>query len=113
MGAMKKNHKNRSGLRRHAIRGATKLSYLYPEYLDLSEAIEPELCNGRSVCELDFEPEDRPAFWAAIWNLTTDRPPFAQREKPVGERHLAGTQTRADVVSIPAEVRKELPGSNS
>lgn len=72
---------------------------------DLTVAVKADLLNGCRVRPFDYEPEQRPAFWAAIMGLM-DCMPIIQRWETLGERHLSGTRIRARVFLIPSEVRK-------
>ena len=87
---------------------AAKPAHITPS--DFSAFIEVALLNGRRVRALDYEPEQRPMFWAAIIGLM-DCLPIIQRWETIGERHLAGTRMRARVFFIPVDVRKGLLGS--
>jgi hypothetical protein len=101
---------NSNALGQEGTGGNARNTISEANFTDISAAVKADLLNGRRVRAIDYEMEQRPAFWAAIIGLM-DRLPIIQRWETLGERHLAGTRLRVRVFLIPAEVRKGLVGA--
>lgn len=96
---------NANALGQEGTGGNARNTISEADFTDISAAVKADLLNGRRVRPFDYEPEQRPAFWAAIIGLM-DQLPIVQQWETLGERHLAGTRIRARVFLIPAAVRK-------
>jgi len=78
----------------------------------VSEKLNARLLDGHEVRAIDFMPEQRAAFWAAL-AILRDELPIVERWKTLGERHMAGTRLRVKVFYIPQDVRKSMAGGSS
>ncbi len=67
---------------------------------EILDEIKSKVMMGESIAPSDFEPNRRPAFWAAIRSARDDLPNLKPGWRTIEERHVDGIRVRERVYRL-------------